>query len=176
MIYLIVIAFVIVITAFYGNLNKGNLDFGAAEAAVMAQQMVYYHSAAAKTCASTCVGPIDPSDELTTSKQGLGAFSDGTFVSIATADYIVTYYVHRLSAGTRDEYEARIAMAVPDFMERDTSFWAGPYDADTGQVEFGGGTLWRDPETGVTTPTVPEVIQLSIPAIADGAPVIANRK
>ena len=176
MIYLIVIAFVIIIVAFYGSFANDANEYSASDIAAFAKQMVYHHSAATRACGSDCAGDIDPLPELSLVRQAGDVFANGTFRSLATGDYVVTYYVHRLDEDLRSDFQGRIVAAIPDFTERDTSFWAGPYDAATGQVDTGGPVLWRDPLTGTVSPTTQEVLQLDIGAIPNGAPVIATRK
>lgn len=176
MIYLIVIAFVIIIVAFYGSFTKDANEYSASDIAAFAKQMVYYHSAAARVCGADCSGDIDPRPEMALVRQSGDMFANGTFRSLASGDYVVTYYVHRLDEDLRADFQGRIVAAIPDFTERDTSFWAGPYDVATGLVDTGGPILWRDPLTGDVSPTTQEVLQLNIGTIPNGAPVIATRK
>lgn len=177
MIYIIVIVFALMAWAYYGNPAGDDLRHRADEARILAQQMIYYHSAAAKACASVCPdGPIDPSTFLSTARAGRGVFANGSLKSFAFGDYVYTYYLHAGPTDQRKEVGPRVAAAaIDEIVQRDTQAWIGSFDAASGHLAARGNSVWIDPQTGEASTASPPDVDLTGSGIPDGVPVIVNR-
>lgn len=181
MIFIIVIAMVIVLTAFYFSPVQQSTQYVRQDASIAAQQMIYYHSGTSKICTKVgdCAdGEVDPTPMLSTLRQGKGAlaYHDGDFTSGSHGIWIYTYYRYPGPAGLRDEVDARVTAALIDTMKGDVQAWAGEYDAGTGGLILGRSqSPWKDPVTGEVSLATPVEVDLSGTDIPDKAPIMVTR-
>ena len=169
--------FLLVIVALYLSTATTDIENRSAQYRSLAQQMVFYHVAAARACGTTCTGPIDPTPELSTFRQGQGSLAaNAAFRSVSQNGYVITYYVNPNDAATGVEYYAGVMAGLVDARDSDTQMFIGQYDQAAGALRLRADAYWVDPQTGVATQgTVPNVPMGGIPA-PDGAPVLVNRR
>lgn len=179
MITIICLCFALVIAAFYLNSQATSEQTRVNSMAVLAQQMIIYHSAANQKCGGSCTGAIDPTTALASYRQNADHGGAGSLASATVGDYIYTYYTGNES--TQEERAATSAGIIAAIIEErkwDTQSWLGQFDQATGRLAYRANSYWYDPRTPGADPvkaTVPDVV-LTGANIPDGAPVLVNRK
>lgn len=188
MLLLLVLIFILFISAFYGTSRDDQIQAQHDRSAIIARQMVVQHAAATRVCnvPSCPPGPIDPNPQLPSTLTGhppfvpvagealprVRSYYDGT--------YIITIYVESGPADdqmtTYSNIEGQMFSTVNATYRCSTGHW----DASVASVIVRGSSAVRQMHSGTVSPSASQIVPLpgGVPGgfIPDRAPVVITKR
>ena len=188
MLLLVVMIFILFISAFYGTTREDQIQARLDRSAIIARQMVVQHAAATRVCnvPSCPIGPIDPNSQLPSTLVGrppfvptagealprIRSYYDGT--------YIITTYVESGPSDVQTMVYGNIEGQMFSTVNAVYRCSTGHWDAATGTVVVRGSSAVRRIYDNETSPSVTQVVSLpgGVPGgvLPDRAPIVITKR